>query len=90
MLTKMKTSAHAICCIYLLALSTIVSVEAYSEEQSDLDPHCLSKMLLKHSEEDKADVCCDWGFLKGLTLNTGNQNWTNLKCSSRFCGAKKS
>ena len=33
------------------------------EEQSDLDPHCLQKELLKSQADDKADDnCCDWQF----------------------------
>ena len=33
------------------------------EEQSDLDPHCLQKWLLKSQVDDKADDnCCDCQF----------------------------
>ena len=35
----------------------------WSEEQSDLGPHCLQKRLLKLQADDKADDnCCDWQF----------------------------
>ena len=33
------------------------------KEQSDLDPHCLQKWLLKSQADDKADDnSCDWRF----------------------------
>ena len=33
------------------------------EEQSDLGPHCLQKLLLKSQADDKADDnYCDWQF----------------------------
>ena len=33
------------------------------DEQSDLGPHFLQKLLLKSQADDKADEnCCDWRF----------------------------
>ena len=41
------------------------------EEQSDLGPHCLLKLLLKLQADNKTDDnCCDWQF-KGLTGTRG-------------------
>ena len=42
------------------------------EEQSDLGPHCLQKLLVNLQADDKVDDnCCDWQF-KGFNI---------LKCS---------
>ena len=48
------SSIYVVCWIFL---------QTFLEEQSDLGPHCLQKLLLKSQADDKADdSCCDWCF----------------------------
>ena len=64
-------SVYVICWIFLQTFQTYFCIQAKSvtlirlllEEQSDLDPHCLQKWLLKSQADDIAnDSCCDWRF----------------------------
>ena len=66
------SSVYVVCWKYSCKLS--ISIFAYRqtvftlirlllEEQFDLGPHCLQKLLLKSQADDKADENrCDWQF----------------------------
>ena len=58
------SSVYVICWIFLQTFQTYGSDgDPDQTEQSDLDPHCLQKWLLKSQADDKADdICCDWHF----------------------------
>ena len=50
---------------FCIQTNSLVPDQTGPEEQSDLGPHCLQKLLLKSQADDKADdYCCDWQ-LKG-------------------------
>ena len=61
------SSVYVVCWIFFQNFQTYFCIQANSvdllEEQSDLDPHCLQKWLLKSQADDKADDnCCDRHF----------------------------
>ena len=64
------SSVYVVCWIFLQTFQTYFCMQANSvdpdqtaKEQSDLDPHCLQKWLLKSQADDKADnSSCDWRF----------------------------
>ena len=64
-------SVYIICWIFLQTFQTCFCIQVNMwtqirlllEEQSDLGPHCLQKLLLKSQADDKADDnYCDWQF----------------------------
>ena len=61
---RKPASENVVClCRLLNILANFSNLFLLLEEQSDLDPHCLQKLLLKSQADDKADDnCCDWQF----------------------------
>ena len=64
-------SVYVICWLFLQTFQTYFCIQWNNvdpdqtalKEQSDLDPHCLQKWLLKSEVDDKADDnCFDWQF----------------------------
>ena len=65
------SSVYVVCWIFLQTFQTYflhtgkqwTLIRQLLEEQSDLGPHFLQKLLLKSQADDKADDnCCDWQF----------------------------
>ena len=80
------SSAYVICWIFLQTFQTYFCIQANSvdpdqtENQTDLDPHCLQKWLFKSQADDKADDNVVIGSLrvKGMDILSGETTFFKL------------